>query len=142
MSTVSGISMTNFSPNAFFANIHPTSKYNFCTPLAEDLDADRRIQILNDRIQELRKTYLNLRAEMHSLERRRKKSNRRKDRSSGSSPGNGHHDHHNNNHHHHPRTSSTSSHRPLDRSISEDQSNDTSNDCFPSNRSSLPANAS
>lgn len=131
ISPVSGISVTNFAPNAFFANIHPTSKYNFCTPLDEDLDAERRIQILNDRISQLRNIYLNLRSEMHSLERRRKKSHRRKERrSSASSP--------NQNNNEHARTSSTSSHhhhKQLDRSISGEQSSDT-NDCFQKNLAS------
>lgn len=77
ISPVSGISLSQLPPNAFFANIQPVSKYNFCTPLPEDLDSDRRIQILNDRIQELRKTYMNLKSELSAVERRKKKCKRK-----------------------------------------------------------------
>ena len=77
ISPVSGISLSQLPPNAFFANIQPISKYNFCTPLPEDLDSDRRIQILNDRIQELRKTYMNLKSELAAVERRKKKCKRK-----------------------------------------------------------------
>lgn len=59
---------------------NPTSKYNFCTPLDENLEAERRIQILQERLQELRKTYLNIKSELTTIERRRKKLRKRKER--------------------------------------------------------------
>ena len=65
---------------------NPTSKYNFCTPLDDCLEADKRIQILQDRLQDLRKTYLNIKSELATIERRRKKC-KRKERSTPSSPG-------------------------------------------------------
>jgi len=134
------INLTNFVPNAVFATISPMCKYNFCTPIDTSLDADKRIQILNDRISDLRKTYLNIKSEFQTLERRRKKS-KRKDRNSGSSPSNGnHHDkssHGRHHHHHHDRgqeATQTRQSRHLDRSASGDFSNSDTNDCFPSRR--------
>jgi hypothetical protein len=64
----------------------PISKYNFCTPLDDQLDSEKRIQILQERLQEVRKTYLHIKAEVGSLDRKRKKL-KRKERSSPSSPG-------------------------------------------------------
>jgi Ras-related protein Rab-1A len=125
MSPISGISLSNFKPNAFFINFKPQSSYNYCTPI-EDEDADARIEVLNRRIQELRSTYLQIRAELQSVERRRKKCRRKDKVSSGSPPAS------KETNNSHPRTSSTSSHhhhRQMDRSISNEQSSDT-NDCF------------
>lgn len=109
ISPVSGISPGDYTPNAFFKDIHPTSKYNFCTPIDETLDADRRILILNERICELRKTYISLRSDIQSLERRRKKL-KRKDRSNGCSP----------------RNESDRVQKTLDRSVSGEFSSDAS----------------
>lgn len=67
------ISLSNYSPNAFVYSVNPTSKYNFCTPIDESLEAEKRISILQERLQELRKTYLNIKSEVASIERRRKK---------------------------------------------------------------------
>lgn len=64
----------------------PISKYNFVTPIDNHLDSERRIQILQERLQEVRKTYLHIKAEVGSLDRKRKKL-KRKERSSPSSPG-------------------------------------------------------
>jgi hypothetical protein len=89
ISPVSGISLSQVPPNAFFANIQPVSKYNFCTPLPEDLDSERRIQILNDRIQELRKTYMNLKSELAAVERRKKKCKRKANSGNNSSSSSG-----------------------------------------------------
>lgn len=76
-------SMLNFIS---LEHYNPTSKYNFCTPLDENLEADKRIQILQERLQDLRKTYLNIKSELATIERRRKKC-KRKERSTPSSPG-------------------------------------------------------
>lgn len=66
---------------------NPTSKYNFCMPLDENLETDKRIQILQERLQELRKTYLNIKSELATIERRRKKCKRKERSSTPSSPG-------------------------------------------------------
>lgn len=66
---------------------NPTSKYNFCVPLDESLETDKRIQILQERLQELRKTYLNIKSELATIERRRKKCKRKERSSTPSSPG-------------------------------------------------------
>lgn len=117
ISPVSGISLADYTPNAFFKDIHPTSKYNFCTPIDEELDADRRIQIINERICDLRKTYITLKSDLQSLERRRKKL-KRKDRSNGCSPRSENHDRMQKN---------------LDRSVSGEFSSDASDLTRPAN---------
>ena len=66
---------------------NPTSKYNFCMPLDESLETDKRIQILQERLTELRKTYLNIKSELATIERRRKKCKRKERNSMPSSPG-------------------------------------------------------
>ncbi|XP_054157355.1 AT-rich interactive domain-containing protein 4B-like isoform X2 [Oppia nitens] len=68
-------SMTHIS----FNNYVPESKYNFCEPIDESVDPDRRINILQERLQELRRTYLNIKNEVTVLDRKKKKA-RRKER--------------------------------------------------------------
>lgn len=128
ISPISGISLSNLTPNAFFANIHPTSKYNFCTPIDETLDADRRIQILQDRLSELRKTYLTIRSELVSIERRRKKS-KKKERNSNISP-----DAKKDHHHHHHQNSSSNGHEADKSRHGDNRSADFSSDCSESSR--------
>lgn len=55
------------------------SRYNFCQELDPDLDASKRIAVLQSRIQELKRTYMQVKTELASVERRRKKL-RRKER--------------------------------------------------------------
>jgi hypothetical protein len=62
-----------------FHNFVPESKYNFCEPIDESKDADQRINILQERLSELRKTYLNIKSEVAILDRKKKKA-RRKER--------------------------------------------------------------
>lgn len=89
----------NFEPNSpsmllmntmgIGLDYNPTSKYNFCVPLDENLEQEKRIQTLQERLQDLRKTYMNIKSELAQLERRnsRTKSRQRKERSIPSSPG-------------------------------------------------------
>ncbi|RWS07385.1 hypothetical protein B4U79_10324 [Dinothrombium tinctorium] len=80
---VSSINLSNYNPNAFVYSVTPTSKYNFCTPINENLEADKRIQILTERLQELKRTYMIIKSELASIERRRKKAKKKeKDRNS------------------------------------------------------------
>ena len=60
-----------------FDNFVPESKYNFCKPLDESIDADKRINILQERLQELRKTYMNIKQEVAVLDRKKKKARRK-----------------------------------------------------------------
>ncbi|KAK8753353.1 hypothetical protein OTU49_004048, partial [Cherax quadricarinatus] len=61
------------------------SRYNFCQELDPDLDASKRIAVLQSRIQELKRTYMQVKTELASVERRRKKL-RRKEREKESKP--------------------------------------------------------
>ncbi|CAG2175522.1 unnamed protein product, partial [Oppiella nova] len=62
-----------------FNDFVPESKYNFCAPLDKSADPDRRISILQERLQELKKTYMNIKSEVAILDRKKKKA-RRKER--------------------------------------------------------------
>ncbi|XP_066993886.2 microtubule-associated protein futsch isoform X2 [Anabrus simplex] len=53
------------------------SKYNFYVELAPELDGSQRIALLQQKLQELRKTYMNVKAELACIDRRRKKLRRR-----------------------------------------------------------------
>ena len=53
------------------------SKYNFIPDLDPDLDAEKRIARLQNCIQELKKTYMHVKSELASVERRRKKLRKR-----------------------------------------------------------------
>lgn len=61
------------------------SRYNFCQELDPDLDATKRIAVLQSRIQELKRTYMQVKTELASVERRRKKL-RRKEREKDAKP--------------------------------------------------------
>lgn len=80
------IALANYKPNQFFTNITVTSKHNFVTPIDENLDAEKRIQILQDRLSELRKKYIDIKSELAQLDRRRKKAKRKERTSNASSP--------------------------------------------------------
>jgi len=60
-----------------FRDFVPESKYNFCAPIDESVDADKRINILQERLSELRKTYLNIKSEVALLDRKKKKARKR-----------------------------------------------------------------
>ncbi|KAK5647626.1 hypothetical protein RI129_002518 [Pyrocoelia pectoralis] len=53
------------------------SKYNFYVELDPSLDSAQRIAILQQKLQEIRKTYADVKAELAAVERRRKKLRRR-----------------------------------------------------------------
>ncbi|XP_064621700.1 AT-rich interactive domain-containing protein 4B-like isoform X2 [Lineus longissimus] len=55
------------------------SKYNFYLDESEDIERDKKIEILQDRIGEIRKIYMQLKAEVALIDRRRKRA-RRKER--------------------------------------------------------------
>ncbi|XP_074603636.1 uncharacterized protein LOC141857108 [Brevipalpus obovatus] len=93
--------ITNYSPNACMNSVFPQSKYNFVTPIDESMEAERRIQVLQDRMQDLRKTYMSIKSELHSIEKRRKRP-KRKDSGSPVSPSSSSHEHSNRNPKDHP----------------------------------------
>ncbi|KAK6635234.1 hypothetical protein RUM44_000485 [Polyplax serrata] len=53
------------------------SKYNFFCELDPELDATQRIALLEQKLQECRKTYMNVKSKLASIDRRRKKLRRR-----------------------------------------------------------------
>ncbi|KAK3912480.1 AT-rich interactive domain-containing protein 4B [Frankliniella fusca] len=53
------------------------SKYNFFVELAPELDASQRIALLQQTLQDLRKTYANVKQQLACIDRRRKKLRRR-----------------------------------------------------------------
>ncbi|XP_034238691.1 AT-rich interactive domain-containing protein 4B [Thrips palmi] len=53
------------------------SKYNFFVELTPELDASQRIALLQNTLQDLRKTYANVKQELACIDRRRKKLRRR-----------------------------------------------------------------
>ncbi|KAG8234090.1 hypothetical protein J437_LFUL014619 [Ladona fulva] len=53
------------------------SKYNFYVELDPELDGTQRIALLQQKLQELRKTYMSVKAELACIDRRRKKLRRR-----------------------------------------------------------------
>ena len=99
--THSTFNPATYTPNACLTTVTVTSKYNFVTPIDESLEPDKRIQILQDRLCDLRKTYLNIKSEMALLDRRRKKA-KRKERAAAAA------------------ASSSNARRELDRSISNE----------------------
>jgi len=68
---------------ALAALAHPkpntTSKYNFYVQLNPNMDQTERISTIQKKLEELRKTYLNIKGDLSAIERRRKKI-RRKER--------------------------------------------------------------
>ncbi|CAN7993811.1 unnamed protein product, partial [Ixodes pacificus] len=59
------------------ATCHRPSKFTFDHPLDEGLDAEKRISVLQDRLTELRKVYLSLKAEVAVIDRRRKRARKK-----------------------------------------------------------------
>lgn len=56
---------------------HRPSKFNFDLPLDDSLDAEKRIAVLQDRLTELRKVYMQLKAEVAVIDRRRKRAKKK-----------------------------------------------------------------
>lgn len=56
---------------------HRPSKFTFDLPLDDGLDADRRIAVLQDRLAEIRKVYMSLKAEVAVIDRRRKRAKKK-----------------------------------------------------------------
>ena len=80
-------SLGTMIPNAFLTSMKPVSKYNFVEPIDESVDPDERIKILQERLSRLRSTYLGIKSDLASLEKRRKKNKKRsKNNTSNNSP--------------------------------------------------------
>merc|ERR1711997_721731 len=62
-----------------------TSKFNFYVQLDPTMDSSERISKLQSNLEELRKTYMDLRSKLTAIERRRKKI-RRKEREKSDNP--------------------------------------------------------
>ncbi|XP_075727990.1 uncharacterized protein LOC119165440 isoform X3 [Rhipicephalus microplus] len=58
-------------------SLHRPSKFNFDLPLDDNMDAEKRITVLQDRMTELRKVYLQLKAEVAVIDRRRKRAKKK-----------------------------------------------------------------
>ena len=58
---------------------HATIKFIFCTEQGKYLEGEMRITFLMEKIQEIRKVYMQLKSEVASIDRRRKR-HRRKER--------------------------------------------------------------
>lgn len=67
--------MTPGSTN--MGSCHRPSKFNFDLPLDDSLDAEKRIAVLQDRLTELRKVYMQLKAEVAVIDRRRKRAKKK-----------------------------------------------------------------
>lgn len=75
LSLTSSISNVNSQTPA--ARSPRPSKYNFFVELAPELDASQRIALLQQTLQDLRKTYANVKQQLACIDRRRKKLRRR-----------------------------------------------------------------
>ncbi|XP_037525209.1 AT-rich interactive domain-containing protein 4A isoform X2 [Rhipicephalus sanguineus] len=58
-------------------SLHRPSKFNFDLPLDDNMDAEKRIAVLQDRLSELRKVYMQLKAEVAVIDRRRKRAKKK-----------------------------------------------------------------
>ncbi|KAL1437525.1 hypothetical protein MTO96_048907 [Rhipicephalus appendiculatus] len=58
-------------------SLHRPSKFNFDLPLDDNMDAEKRIAVLQDRLTELRKVYMQLKAEVAVIDRRRKRAKKK-----------------------------------------------------------------
>ncbi|KAG1662389.1 Exocyst complex component 5 [Nymphon striatum] len=67
-------------PAFSYTHLQPkSSKFNFHVPLDEYTDGAKRIELITDKMSELRKTYMSLKSELAQIDRRRKKA-RKKER--------------------------------------------------------------
>ncbi|KAG0440272.1 hypothetical protein HPB47_016351, partial [Ixodes persulcatus] len=69
--------MCSLGATAASTTCHRPSKFTFDHPLDEGLDAEKRISVLQDRLTELRKVYLSLKAEVAVIDRRRKRARKK-----------------------------------------------------------------
>ncbi|XP_003739049.1 AT-rich interactive domain-containing protein 4B [Galendromus occidentalis] len=69
-----GLMCAQMPPN--YDPVRP-ARYNFLLPIDENLDAEERIGIIQDRLCELKKTYLSLKSEIAVIDRKRKRLRRR-----------------------------------------------------------------
>lgn len=58
-------------------SFHRPSKFHFDLPLDGNMDAEKRIAVLQDRLTELRKVYMQLKAEVAVIDRRRKRAKKK-----------------------------------------------------------------
>ncbi|XP_046402121.1 uncharacterized protein LOC124168059 isoform X2 [Ischnura elegans] len=76
-STSGGCTPLTNAENAVSSRSPRPSKYNFYVELDPELDGTQRIALLQQNLQELRKTYMSVKAELACIDRRRKKLRRR-----------------------------------------------------------------
>ncbi|XP_021941248.1 AT-rich interactive domain-containing protein 4B isoform X2 [Zootermopsis nevadensis] len=76
-STAGGCTPLTSSETVLSSRSPRPSKYNFYVELDPELDGTQRIALLQQKLQELRKTYINVKAELACIDRRRKKLRRR-----------------------------------------------------------------
>ncbi|XP_077492806.1 uncharacterized protein LOC144103954 isoform X2 [Amblyomma americanum] len=69
--TVTALGSTNTG------SCHRPSKFNFDLPLDDSMDAEKRIAVIQDRLTELRKVYMQLKAEVAVIDRRRKRAKKK-----------------------------------------------------------------
>ncbi|EEC15434.1 hypothetical protein IscW_ISCW010712 [Ixodes scapularis] len=77
--------MCSLGATAASTTCHRPSKFTFDHPLDEGLDAEKRISVLQDRLTELRKVYLSLKAEVAVIDRRRKRARKKESSTPASS---------------------------------------------------------
>ncbi|XP_076359064.1 uncharacterized protein LOC143251691 isoform X2 [Tachypleus tridentatus] len=75
--------VSNSSPSCDTSRSHWTPRFNFCVPLDDYKDADERIAILQEKLSELKKTYMALKAEVALIDRRRKKAKKKEKEADG-----------------------------------------------------------
>ncbi|XP_071454152.1 microtubule-associated protein futsch-like [Hetaerina americana] len=76
-STSGGCTPLTSTENVVSSRSPRPSKYNFYVELDPELDGTQRIALLQQKLQELRKTYMSVKAELACIDRRRKKLRRR-----------------------------------------------------------------
>jgi hypothetical protein len=77
-STVGGCTHLSSSETVLPSRSLLPKRYNFCVELDPKLDSTQRIELLQEKIQELRKTYKIVKAELASFNRRRRELRQRK----------------------------------------------------------------
>ncbi|XP_052133476.1 AT-rich interactive domain-containing protein 4B isoform X3 [Frankliniella occidentalis] len=74
---IASVSAQSVNSHSQSARSPRPSKYNFFVELAPELDASQRIALLQQTLQDLRKTYANVKQQLACIDRRRKKLRRR-----------------------------------------------------------------
>lgn len=76
--TSTATTCTAMTPGSMhMGSFHRPSKFNFDLPLDGNMDAEKRIAVLQDRLTELRKVYMQLKAEVAVIDRRRKRAKKK-----------------------------------------------------------------